>query len=76
MPRRTLFIRPCTDQVAPEGGERLASHLDQGSELRREPAGVDLTKSLIEQVSDPAELADDRVIRSGDGRDLDLSVQG
>jgi hypothetical protein len=50
-----------------EGGEHLERGLDQGPQVWSEAPCVYLPESLIEEIADPAELADDRVVRAGYG---------
>jgi hypothetical protein len=50
--------------------------LYQRSKVRSEPPRVDLTERLIEQPSDPAELADHGVIRAWYRRDVDTPIEG
>jgi hypothetical protein len=56
--------------------KHLKGGLDQRAKLRSETACVHLTDGLIEEVAQPAQLADDGVVRSGNRRDLDPPVEG
>jgi hypothetical protein len=54
----------------------LQGGLDQRAKLRGETAGVHLADGLIEEIAQPAQLADDGVVRSGNRRNLDPAIEG
>jgi hypothetical protein len=56
--------------------ERLKGRLDQRAKLRSETAGVHLPNGLIEKVAQPAQLADNGVVRSWNRRNLDPPIEG
>ena len=79
-PRRASRLRGSPSFAAHQLPSKLRKHLkgglDQRAKLRSEAAGVHLPNGLIEEVAQPAQLADDGVVRSGNRRNLDPAIEG